>query len=210
MCGRAAWQAEAGRQAAGCNFPPRRAVILAAAVTASQVPGSGGALALYLLPRYLLVNTLDVPIQYKQQASVRIAKQPADLAGCRGAACPAVAAAVAAVTCCAVFTCCAAFMGAIPRVCSNKLTGGPEATTLLRRARSMSGSWRRARRVRCAGPTSSARCGSACGSRRPAGCGAAASSWTLLGTCSSRSGEPQRAGSSHCVCTDRLRWAGLF
>ncbi len=52
---------------------------LAAAVTASQVPGSGGALALYLLPRYLLINTLDVPIQYKQQASGRIAKQPADL-----------------------------------------------------------------------------------------------------------------------------------
>lgn len=37
-------------------------------VTASQVPGSEGALALYLLPRYLLINTLDVPIQYKQQA----------------------------------------------------------------------------------------------------------------------------------------------
>ena len=37
------------------------------AVTASQVPGSGGALALYLLPRFLLINTLDVPIQYKQQ-----------------------------------------------------------------------------------------------------------------------------------------------
>lgn len=37
------------------------------AVTASQVPGGGGALALYLLPRCLLVNTLEVPIQYKQQ-----------------------------------------------------------------------------------------------------------------------------------------------
>jgi hypothetical protein len=37
------------------------------AVTASQVPGSEGALALYLLPRFLLINTLDVPIQYKQQ-----------------------------------------------------------------------------------------------------------------------------------------------
>jgi hypothetical protein len=33
------------------------------------VPGSEGALALYLLPRFLLINTLDVPIQYKQQAS---------------------------------------------------------------------------------------------------------------------------------------------
>ena len=39
----------------------------APAVTASQVPGSEGALALYLLPRYLLINTLEVPIQYKQQ-----------------------------------------------------------------------------------------------------------------------------------------------
>lgn len=37
------------------------------AVTASQVAGSHGALALYLLPRYLLINTLDVPVQYKQQ-----------------------------------------------------------------------------------------------------------------------------------------------
>jgi hypothetical protein len=36
-------------------------------VTASQVAGSHGALALYLLPRYLLINTLDVPVQYKQQ-----------------------------------------------------------------------------------------------------------------------------------------------
>lgn len=32
-----------------------------------QVPGSAGALALYLLPRYLLHNALDMPIQYKQQ-----------------------------------------------------------------------------------------------------------------------------------------------
>lgn len=54
-------------------------------MTASQVPGSGGALALYLLPRYLLINTLDVPIQYKQQARVderRATNQPAWLAGC--------------------------------------------------------------------------------------------------------------------------------
>ena len=37
-----------------------------------QVPGSEGALALYLLPRYLLRNALDVPIQYKQQGGRRI------------------------------------------------------------------------------------------------------------------------------------------
>ncbi len=34
-----------------------------------QVPGTAGALALYLLPRYLLHNALDVPIQYKQQGA---------------------------------------------------------------------------------------------------------------------------------------------
>jgi hypothetical protein len=32
-----------------------------------QVPGAGGALAVYILPRYLLHNTLDVPIHYRQQ-----------------------------------------------------------------------------------------------------------------------------------------------
>ena len=44
------------------------------AVTASQVEGSEGALALYLLPRYLLVNTLDVPIQYKQQVGGEVGR----------------------------------------------------------------------------------------------------------------------------------------
>lgn len=48
--------------------PPTCPTARPPAVTASQVPGSEGALALYLLPRYLLINTLDVPIQYKQQA----------------------------------------------------------------------------------------------------------------------------------------------
>ena len=38
-------------------------------VMSSTVPGSGGARALYLLPRYLLYNTLNVPIQYKQQGT---------------------------------------------------------------------------------------------------------------------------------------------
>jgi len=38
-------------------------------VMTSTVPGSGGARALYLLPRYLLYNTLNVPIQYKQQGT---------------------------------------------------------------------------------------------------------------------------------------------
>ncbi len=46
------------------------ALLASLAVTASQVPGSGGALALYLLPRFLLINALNVPIQYKQQASI--------------------------------------------------------------------------------------------------------------------------------------------
>ncbi|PSC70464.1 Methionine gamma-lyase isoform A [Micractinium conductrix] len=55
-------------------LPPTAAIPAARAayqmsVTASQVPGSGGGLALYLLPRYLLTNTLDVPIQYKQQGT---------------------------------------------------------------------------------------------------------------------------------------------
>lgn len=56
-----------------CRTSPtssQRPLILRAtstAVTASQVPGSSGALALYLLPRFLLINALDVPIQYKQQ-----------------------------------------------------------------------------------------------------------------------------------------------
>lgn len=36
---------------------------------ALQVPGSAGALAVYVLPRYLLHNALDVPIQYKQQGA---------------------------------------------------------------------------------------------------------------------------------------------
>lgn len=53
-------------------LPPTAAIPAARAafmlsVTASQVPGGEGTLALYLLPRYVLHNTLDVPIQYKQQ-----------------------------------------------------------------------------------------------------------------------------------------------
>ena len=50
-----------------CPAPPLAPLPRRPAVTASQVPGGGGALALYLLPRCLLVNTLEVPIQYKQQ-----------------------------------------------------------------------------------------------------------------------------------------------
>eukprot|EP00887_Chlorella_sp_A99_P007395 scaffold2.g7395.t1 len=46
---------------------PRAAIVLS--VTASQVPGGEGSLALYLLPRYVLHNTLDVAIQYKQQGT---------------------------------------------------------------------------------------------------------------------------------------------
>ncbi len=33
------------------------------------MPGSDGALALSILPRYVIHNTLDVPIQYKQQGT---------------------------------------------------------------------------------------------------------------------------------------------
>ena len=32
-----------------------------------QVEGGGGALAVHVMPRYVLHNTLSVPIQYKQQ-----------------------------------------------------------------------------------------------------------------------------------------------
>ena len=51
-------------------LPPTAAIPAARAaytmsVTASQVPGSDGALALYLLPRYVVHNTLDVPIQVR-------------------------------------------------------------------------------------------------------------------------------------------------
>jgi hypothetical protein len=46
---------------------PRAAYMMT--VTASRVPGAGGALALYLLPRYLVRNTMDVPIQYRQQGT---------------------------------------------------------------------------------------------------------------------------------------------
>ena len=47
---------------------PRAAYTMS--VTASQVPGSEGALALYLLPRYLLHNTLDVAIQVRVHGGV--------------------------------------------------------------------------------------------------------------------------------------------
>jgi hypothetical protein len=38
-------------------------------LTSAPVPGSDGALALCVLPRYVLRNMLDVPIQYKQQGT---------------------------------------------------------------------------------------------------------------------------------------------
>ena len=46
-------------------------------VTASAVPNSGGARALCIVPRYLLHNTLDVPIQYKQQDTTLERELPA-------------------------------------------------------------------------------------------------------------------------------------
>ena len=166
-----------------CPAPPLAPLPRRPAVTASQVPGGGGALALYLLPRCLLVNTLEVPIQYKQQVgrigtrgqsrSVRL-ERPAGggadhLHPPRHSRCPPIPAHPPA-----------------RRPC---------------RARSTSGSWRRAARARCAGPTRCARCACACGCRRRAGSGAAASSWTPRGTCSSRSGAaPAPHYCRHTVC----------
>ncbi|KFM26705.1 Methionine gamma-lyase [Auxenochlorella protothecoides] len=42
---------------------------MVAAVTAGPVAGSGGVLALHLAPRYLLLNSLDAALQYRQQGT---------------------------------------------------------------------------------------------------------------------------------------------
>jgi len=39
------------------------------ALTSRQVPHGDGALAVHVLPRYVLHNTLDVALQYKQQGA---------------------------------------------------------------------------------------------------------------------------------------------
>ena len=154
------------------------------AVTASQVPGSGGGLALYLLPRYLLTNTLDVPIQYKQQVlhctrGVVTKGIPGGVGLQRRTQLDKSHAARGA--CLRGLPCCVA-------LCSRPAHPFNRVPARVCRARSTSASWRRGRRARCAGPTCCARRGCACGCRRPVGCGAEGSSWIPLEICSSRSG----------------------
>ncbi|KAL6783764.1 hypothetical protein ACKKBF_B05705 [Auxenochlorella protothecoides x Auxenochlorella symbiontica] len=54
--------------AGGAARRPDRAAMVAA-VTAGPVAGSGGVLALHLAPRYLLLNSLDAALQYRQQGT---------------------------------------------------------------------------------------------------------------------------------------------
>ena len=60
----------------GSAFHAQHRAAYPVTLTASTVPGSEGALALCLLPRYVLRNALEVPMQYKQCDTMQVGTVP--------------------------------------------------------------------------------------------------------------------------------------